>query len=269
MVDRDKVRKRSGSSSGKSDKKRRKKKKKGGGKGKGSGSGSTSGGGSSSSGSGSGDEMLYDEKMEHLKGKGGSSGEGGGSGGSVNPNYVGNVLEAMANILFYSEGKMRSYKEASSKRETVEINATTNVYSQFTDIIARNNVQNICEKYNIDWEKDVLQQVIAEQDFSGGAESAMDPSDHVVDLSGSRDFEREDFHKLLLALGQLLMYSKTAEEFLDPDESPEEKMAQKAIKDVSAKCIDFIGTFNIQSVAKKNGISWKSDVMDRIGEGNV
>lgn len=209
------------------------------------------------------DMETYGDKLDKFKG---SSSSPSGSG-SVEPGDFANVLEAIANILFYTEGKMRAYKKPTSKREVVETNVTTDIYEQYTEFVAQNNVQNICEKHGIDWHDDVLQRVIAEQDFEGGEEEAYETSNNVVNISGRGSFDKKDLHKVSMTLGYMLMFSKVLEKKYGGEETPEEKMAIKPIRDISAKCIDFIGTFNVKNVLKKNGISWDKDVVDRISEG--
>ncbi len=212
---------------------------------------------------------TYSDKMEKLKGASGGSSSGGGSSGSggVPRQQVGKVFEAISNILFYTEGKMRSYKDPSSRREVVETNVTTKIYEQFTDIVAESNVQAICEKYGIDWEEDVLQPVIAEQDFDEDYEMANDMSASVVNVGSGSDFKKEHFHQVLLALGKMFLFVKTLEEKYGDRDDREAKMAMGAIEDVSAKCIDFIGTFNVRDIAKSNGISFEHDVLNRLAEG--
>lgn len=260
MVDRDKIKDRT---SGKDDSNNKKRSK------------SRSSGSSSTSDS-SGDIELddnvggdtYSDKMEKLKGTSGSSSSSSNSGGSdkVPRAEAGSVLEAIANILFYTEGKMRSYKKPSSKREVVETNVTTKIYEQFTEFVAVCNVQAICEKYGIDWEEDVLQQVIAEQDFENAGEGAHDVTADVANVGSGAKFDKKHFHQLLIALGRMYLFSKMLEDKHCGSDDPEDKMACDPIKDISAKCIDFMGSFNVEEVAKKNGISFQHDVIQRMAE---
>lgn len=257
MVDRDKIKERSSVNSGKDG-------------GKSGNAEKSSKGGSSSSGEdinldGEVGGDTYSDKMAKLKGKsGGSKGSSSNLSGRVERGEVGTVLEAIANILFYTEGKMRSYKDPTSLREVKEINVTTTIYEQFTETIAESNVQAICESYNIEWEEDVLQKVISQQDFNNGHDVAGDLGTNVADVGSGRGFKKDHFHQILLAVGRMFLFVKMLEEDYGSRSTPEEKMVMDAIEDVSAKVIDFMGTFNVREVSKQNGISFEQDVIQRL-----
>jgi hypothetical protein len=264
MVDPDKVRDRTGGSSKKKKKKKKKKGKKNAKQKKQTKEGQSSDESATAPSDRGESRDFYGDKMEQLKG--GSSSSTSTSGDGVDRGDVANALECLANILFYSEGKMRSFAEPSTKRERVQTNVTTKIYEQFTDIIARRDVQAICEKYNVDWEEDVLQNVIADQDFEGGAEYSADTSDYVSDLSGMSNMKKVDYHSILMAVGECFMFAKMVENNLDPQSDTGDKMAEGAVTDISAKCIDFIGSFDLVNISKQNGISWEQDVLANIGQ---
>jgi hypothetical protein len=262
MVDRDKIEKRKKGKKKKKKKKKPKNKKRS----------SNSGGGSPSPNSGSDDLEIeskgdtYGDKMDQLKKSKGISSSSSGSGDGIPRNDVSKVLEAVANMLIYAEGNMRASEDPETKRESVENDVMEVIYEQYTEFIADNGVQLICEKRGVDWQGDVIKKVIQDQDFSGDAKKNFDRSNTVVNLGGGQSFTKDEFHNLLMTCGHMLMFCKTLEKDLSNYDNKKEKIGHGVAKDMASKCIDFIGSFNVKSAAEDNGIKWERDVIQRIAK---
>jgi hypothetical protein len=174
------------------------------------------------------------------------------------------ALESMANILLYTEGKMRSYREPDTPREVVETNVTTSVYEQFTEIIAQGNVQLICEKYGIDWQEDVIKQVVSKQDFESDVGNVGSMDHGVVKVGGGSRFDNDDFWQLLVVLGQMQLFGRMVQDKVEAQNDPQNKMAERALQDINAKIVDFLGVFSVEGIAAEHGIDWKTDVLDKV-----
>jgi len=115
----------------------------------------------------SSDRKSKSEKVEAFKKGSGVSSASPSSKGGVPIGDMEDVLKAIANVLLYSEGKSRAVDEPSNAREKHSKTAADNVYDQFTEIASIYEVQLIAEKYGIDWEQDIIIDVLKEQDYTG------------------------------------------------------------------------------------------------------
>lgn len=77
------------------------------------------------------------------------------------------ILRAIANVLLYAEGKYRAVEEPSNAREESSKVAADNIYEQYAELASQYEVQLIAEKYGIDWEEDIIIDVLKEQDYTG------------------------------------------------------------------------------------------------------
>lgn len=73
------------------------------------------------------------------------------------------TLRAIGNILLYVEGKMRAMEDPDTKREEVGKKLMETFYDQYTGIISEHNVQTIAERYGMDWEEDVIKDIVSNQ----------------------------------------------------------------------------------------------------------
>lgn len=93
--------------------------------------------------------------------------------GNVSKGDVKELLDAIANIILYVEGSLRSKQDMDNKKQrdaTIEVVAE-NIYEQYKTILSRNEVQNISERHGYDWQNDILKGVLTEQDFESKLKS--------------------------------------------------------------------------------------------------
>lgn len=78
------------------------------------------------------------------------------------------ALDCIANIYLFVEGTLRDKqnKENLGMRDRVMKEVSKNMHKQYRDIISQNEVQKISEKYGYDWQSDIIEGVLTEQDFS-------------------------------------------------------------------------------------------------------
>lgn len=204
---------------------------------------------------------TYGDKMEKMKGNtGGTS-----ASTMIKRSHAAKVLESMANILLYVEGKMRSTEDCQNKREEIEHGIYSTIYDEFTKFVGQYDVQAICERYNIDWQEDVVEAVLQDQNFDNNLDKMSNPSNTVVNVGRGAKFEKKHFHQLLLAMGYMFMFVKTLEKKYENPSDNREKIGNSVITDVSAKCIDFIGSFGVEKISKENGISFERDILSKVG----
>lgn len=160
MVDKDRARKKlGGNSDGKKKKEKRSKSKS---KDKDAGGSDDSGDKKVVTDTGTDSESL-ESKMDKFKGGSGTDSAAEG-GGEVPRQDVMDTLMAIANVVLYVEGKKRSKENPQSKREEKQYGVMEAMYEYITDTISACEVQVICDKYGIDWEEDVLMEVLENQD---------------------------------------------------------------------------------------------------------
>lgn len=87
--------------------------------------------------------------------------------------------------------------------------------------------------------------------------------------SPSGRVDMDDFHSLVMALGEMQMYSHVLKKELEDDGSKKGKIAAETASDVSGNTVEFIGTFEVPDIAKRHGVDWESDVLERISSGDV
>lgn len=121
---------------------------------------------SKSTGSGSGKVSKSEELEKFKKASGVSSADPDSKSGVPRSDAV-EVLKAIANVLLYAEGKSRAVEEPDNTREEYSKIAADNLYEQYTEITSLYEVQLIAEKYGIDWEEDIIMEVLKEQDYTG------------------------------------------------------------------------------------------------------
>lgn len=87
--------------------------------------------------------------------------------GNPSDEEIKDLLDCIANVLLFVEGNLREKQETddqSMRDSTVEA-VSENIYDRFTDIISRAEVHNIAERRGYDWKEDVIEDVLANQDF--------------------------------------------------------------------------------------------------------
>lgn len=87
--------------------------------------------------------------------------------------------------------------------------------------------------------------------------------------SGSGRVDMDDFYSLLMALGEMQMYSHVLKKELENGRSRKEKIASETASDISGNTVEFIGTFDIPAISKKHGVDWEEDIIDKISEGRA
>lgn len=271
MVDADKIEDRLNKDGGEEqteNKQKSKRKKKGGERKKKDGSSGSSGGGIDHSKAAKSDTKS--EKMEKFKKAKGSSSKkkGKGSSGSGIPRRdAGEVLECLGNIVLYSEGMLRSREDPDSEKESVQGNIAGVVYDQYTEIISKHDVQAICEKYAVDWQSDVLENILENQDFSTKVENFGKKDSGEINMGKGNDFDKKDYHELLLATGEMFLFTEMVQDRVEEQGGRKKAMAEGMVDDMVSECIDFLGVFNVQENAEDNGISWERDVLAKISQG--
>lgn len=164
---------------------------------------------------------------------------------------------------------MRSKEDHSTEREEIQADLSETYYNQFTAMIGDHNVQAICEKYGVDWESDVIQNILQDQDFDDKVQSASDPTKGSAAIGKGKDFDKRDVHEILMCLGKMQMFTKLIEEKVTEGGTRNEKMASALVREVSSEVIDFLGVFNVPEVAEDSGFSWEDDVLVRVSSGQV
>lgn len=89
--------------------------------------------------------------------------------GNVKKEDVKELLDCIANVILFVEGNIRAKEEKDDDKmdmrdKTIKFVAEK-MYEQYKDIISKNRVQRISERHGYDWQKDVLQDVLENQDF--------------------------------------------------------------------------------------------------------
>jgi len=87
--------------------------------------------------------------------------------GNPNKSELKDLLDCVANILLFVEGNLRDKqsKDKQTQRDaTIEV-VSENIYDRFTEIVSRTEVQNIAERNGFDWQNDIIQGVLSDQDF--------------------------------------------------------------------------------------------------------
>lgn len=248
MVDLDKVKDRVGRKKKREGSVKKKKREKTGGGG---------GGGSKKTDIGSGE---FESEMDKArKGMGLSSSEG----DKVPRKHASKALECLGNILLYSEGTVRSMNNPSSPREEVRRDVAEAFYDHFTEIVSKRNIQAICERYGIDWEEDIIVQILENQDFEkiindpGGTSS-------VVSIPSGEKFKRGHYHSILMAMGEIHLFAKMMEGKMSNKDFKEEKMAHSLAEDMVSEIMNFVGVFNVIQDSKKVNILWDRDVTGKL-----
>lgn len=115
--------------------------------------------------------------------------------------------------------------------------------------------------------KDIADRV---RDRSSGSRSMSD-SDSVSESSDSPSgrADMEDFHNLLMALGEMDMYGHVLKKNLEDGGGKEEQIAAETVSDISGNTVEFIGTFEVADIASEHGIDWEDDVIGKIASGEV
>lgn len=84
--------------------------------------------------------------------------------GGVPRDQMEDMLKGIASMALYVEGKMRATENHNNDREEVRHNIAGVIYDQFTELISQHDVQLIAEKYGYDWEDDIIEEVLTEED---------------------------------------------------------------------------------------------------------
>lgn len=228
--------------------------------------GSPSGGGSSSTKSNNKTTdrgKSQKEKLDQFKKSSGVSVDSGSD--SVTAGEFAKVLEAIANNLLFVEGSKLESENVDSKRKRFENEIYKASYTEYTEVVSRNGIQRICEKYGVDWQSDVIEQVVQNQDIDENTGKMQDPDDYVVNISRGKKVELSDFHRACIALGEIIAFPRVAKKEIGDPSNKKQKIMRETSSEVAAKAIDFAGLFGVPTIAEKNGINWDSDVMEKVG----
>jgi len=88
--------------------------------------------------------------------------------GDPDRDEIKDLLDCIANVLLFVEGNLRDKQQKENKKvrdSTIEV-VSENVYDRYTTITSKTEVQNIAERYGYDWNEDIIQGVLSNQDFS-------------------------------------------------------------------------------------------------------
>lgn len=105
------------------------------------------------------------QKVEEFKKASGVSSADTSKGSKVPMKDGREILRAIANMVLYAEGTLRALDDPDNAREKKKKEIAETAYNQVTDIISEKRVQRICEKYGIDWQEDIIEDVLKEQDY--------------------------------------------------------------------------------------------------------
>lgn len=250
MVDRDKIKDRSGGADRDS------------GDDSGSGStvkrgGSNSGGSSDASVSDKAKKDTFADKIEQFKG----NTEGDTQSGPVKNIHFGKAVSCLVNIIIFAENEEKEIDEDGSRRDRIEWAIANNCYEQFERISSEHNVQAICEKFGLDWVDDIVQQVITEQDFD---KLKKNPSARhsPVKVNTSQDIELKYYKEILLAISDCFHYTKVAESYLDLTDDTARKMASEELDKIESEVLNFIGVYNVKEACEEYGMRWERDIAE-------
>lgn len=92
--------------------------------------------------------------------------------GDPSKSHVKELLMGVANIMLYVEGIKLDVEGKSdpSPREEIKGSVASGVAGYFEEIVSRNEVQRIAEQHGFDWEQDIIQGVLEDQDFESKIE---------------------------------------------------------------------------------------------------
>jgi len=248
MVDRDKIKKRSGGDDEDED--------------SGSSSSTVKRGGSGSESKGGEPRVsddaksdTYADKIEQFKGNTG----GENAHGPVKNLHFGKAVSCLVNIIIYAENEAKELENEDGRRAGIEYSVANNCYEQFERMSSELNVQAICEKFGLDWVDDVVSEVIMEQDFE---KLEKDPSTNhsPVKVNTSQDIDMEFYREILIAISDCYHYSKVAESYLDITDDKARQMASEEMDKIESEVLNFMGVFNIRNACEEYGMKWDQDI---------
>jgi hypothetical protein len=210
------------------------------------------------------------KKKEKSKSKDTSSSSSSSSGssspsGKVKRSDYSSILGALGNMLLYVEGKHRALKDPDGMKEKVKYRISGRIYDQYTDMVSEDNIQYICEKYNIDWEEDVLDSILEDQDYSKVVHGSKDAHTSVVSVGRGSKIEMKHFRQTLKSVANLYMFVNVLKKKHKNPSGTKEKIGKELIDDVSNENLDFLGGFRVDEIAEKYGINFEDDIIGGLG----
>lgn len=175
------------------------------------------------------------------------------------------ALETVSNIYLFVEGSKLESEDVDSKRKRFENEVYRASLKEYKDVISRNQIQKICERYDVDWKTDVVERVIRDQDIDGDVERMQDTSNYVVNIPRGKKVKLEDFHRVCIAVGEMIGFPRAVKRKIGNPSSNKQKVMRATASEVSAKCVDFAGLFGLPNICENNGIDWGKDVMEKVG----
>jgi hypothetical protein len=87
--------------------------------------------------------------------------------GNPTDDEIEDMLKCIANVLLVVEGSVREKEQSDdvSQRDKTEKSVAENMYDRYTTIVSRTNVQRIAERHGFDWQEDIINFVLQEQDL--------------------------------------------------------------------------------------------------------
>jgi hypothetical protein len=203
------------------------------------------------------------EKSKSKSTSSSSSSRGGSSSpsGKIKRSDYSSILGALGNMLLYIEGKHRALKDPDGIKERVKYRVSGRIYDQYTDIISEDNIQYICEKYNIDWEEDVLDSILEDQDYSKVVQGSANAHTNVVSVGRGSKIEMKHFRQTLKSIAKLYMFTNVLKKEHKNPSGTEEKVGKDLIEDVCSENLDFLGGFRVDEIADKYGINFEDDII--------